>query len=601
LQGALEKRDAEELSQLLQAHEQNLLKARRQSVQWEIDAANDTLDGLNLQKAAAEYRRDHYTELLQAGLSAPETIQMVTTQVVSTLHEIESVVQLVRAVLSLVPQVGAPTAMKYGGMETSGAAAGFASASQAIAEGASAEASSAAMQATFQRRDQEWKHQIELANRDIAPLEKQIAAAGIRLDIATASLDVHDKTIDQAEEKYDFLRDKFTSFGLYTWLSAQLQKLHRQAVNSAMSIATLAQQAYLFDHPDELAPPVLEASYFEAGHSGLLAGERLLLDLYDMERRYIEANTRKFEIEQSFSLARFAPDALNSLKTTSTCMFTTPEWFFDLTYPGHYRRRIRGVRLTLPCVVGPDVNVGVTLRMTSSRVRKDRRFDSAVTVPLRGRSVIATSQAQNDSGVFDFSFRDERYLPFEGAGVDSEWTLTLPKTVRAFDYSTITDVILRISYVAEEDDGLRTVTESVTAGVINALAENGIVQTWDLRTDFPAAWNQLAAGPGSVTIDISERHVPFLLSPFSLEQATFELLTLPTDRSPELKLDPLPSDGGVKPPPAAPAAPRSDGLILLSTSPAPSDIVGSHVIDRTSDAGSVGNLVLRVVMKPKTD
>jgi hypothetical protein len=32
---------------------------------------------------------------------------------------------------------------------------------------------------------------------------------------------------------------------------------------------------------------------------------------------------------------------------------------------------------------------------------------------------IATSHAQNDSGMFELNFRDERYLPFEGAGAIS--------------------------------------------------------------------------------------------------------------------------------------------------------------------------------------
>ncbi len=41
---------------------------------------------------------------------------------------------------------------------------------------------------------------------------------------------------------------------------------------------------------------------------------------------------------------------------------------------------------------------------------------------------IATSNAQNDSGIFELSFRDERYLPFEGAGVISEWSLEMFNT-----------------------------------------------------------------------------------------------------------------------------------------------------------------------------
>lgn len=35
------------------------------------------------------------------------------------------------------------------------------------------------------------------------------------------------------------------------------------------------------------------------------------------------------------------------------------------------------------------------------------------------------SNAQNDSGVFELGFRDERYLPFEGAGCYCERSLEL--------------------------------------------------------------------------------------------------------------------------------------------------------------------------------
>jgi hypothetical protein len=43
---------------------------------------------------------------------------------------------------------------------------------------------------------------------------------------------------------------------------------------------------------------------------------------------------------------------------------------------------------------------------------------------------IAASTA-HDSGVFELNFRDERYLPFEGAGaINSTWTLDLPSQVR---------------------------------------------------------------------------------------------------------------------------------------------------------------------------
>ncbi len=68
---------------------------------------------------------------------------------------------------------------------------------------------------------------------------------------------------------------------------------------------------------------------------------------------------------------------------------------------------------------------------------------------------IAASSAQNDSGVFELSFRDERYLPFEGAGAISEWMIELSteQELRQFDYSTISDVILHLKYTARESGG----------------------------------------------------------------------------------------------------------------------------------------------------
>jgi hypothetical protein len=38
---------------------------------------------------------------------------------------------------------------------------------------------------------------------------------------------------------------------------------------------------------------------------------------------------------------------------------------------------------------------------------------------IRKRSTKSNSTAQNEAGVFELSFRDERYMPFEGLGVIS--------------------------------------------------------------------------------------------------------------------------------------------------------------------------------------
>jgi hypothetical protein len=141
------------------------------------------------------------------------------------------------------------------------------------------------------------------------------------------------------------------------------------------------------------------------------------------------------------SLALLDPLALVKLRESGRCFFSLPEEIFDLDYPGHYFRRIKSVSVTLPCIVAPYTTISCALRILKNSIRINTRGDNDYprntddaghpeddtrfvenNIPVKA---IATSSGQNDSGVFELSFRDERYLPFEGAGVISDWSLEL--------------------------------------------------------------------------------------------------------------------------------------------------------------------------------
>jgi hypothetical protein len=188
-------------------------------------------------------------------------------------------------------------------------------------------------------------------------------------------------------------------------------------------------------------------------------------------------------------------------------------------YPGHYRRRILAVRLTMPCITGPYTNVSAKLTLLGSRIRRDAVLGDAnlLEVPSGGTTSVAASTAQGDAGVFELSFRDERYMPFEGAGAVSRWRLELPSQFRPFDYQSINDVILNISYTAEEDFALRQDVESQNAAVAGSLmhflSSHSLTRVFSLRQEFSSAFNRLIqASVGTpVTFDISERHFPLFL------------------------------------------------------------------------------------------
>ncbi|VAW76139.1 hypothetical protein MNBD_GAMMA12-3772 [hydrothermal vent metagenome] len=110
-------------------------------------------------------------------------------------------------------------------------------------------------------------------------------------------------------------------------------------------------------------------------------------------------------------------------------------------------------------------------------------------------TAIAVSHGQDDSGVFELSFKDERYLPFEGAGAISRWRFELQNQFRQFDYQTINDVIVHIRYTAS--DGGETLKSAALSNletyVNNAEQQSkqqGLFRLFSLAHEFPNEWHQ---------------------------------------------------------------------------------------------------------------
>jgi hypothetical protein len=122
---------------------------------------------------------------------------------------------------------------------------------------------------------------------------------------------------------------------------------------------------------------------------------------------------------------------------------------------------------------------------------------------------IVTSGASNDSGMFELNLRDERFLPFEGAGAESTWKLELPKDYRAFDYNTISDVILHIRYTARQ--GVEpTKVKAALDNLFQQANQPGLALLFSLRHDFPTEWSAFVNGTGDFTAAIRMDYFPYI-------------------------------------------------------------------------------------------
>src|SRR6185369_10338796 len=148
----------------------------------------------------------------------------------------------------------------------------------------------------------------------------------------------------------------------------EVKGLYGQCFQFAFDTAKKAERA--LQH--ELGNP--ELAYLQYGYlsgkEGLLAGEKLYLDIKRMEMAYHDLNRREYELTKHVSLLQVNPLAVLQLRATGRATFTLPEAVFDMDGPGHYFRRIKAVGVSIPCVTGPYVSVNCRLTLLKSSIRK---------------------------------------------------------------------------------------------------------------------------------------------------------------------------------------------------------------------------------------
>jgi peptidoglycan hydrolase-like protein with peptidoglycan-binding domain len=526
---ALEKRDAEALSALRSTHEIRLLEAVGEVKRAQIEEAERTLEGLQRSQEVISARRDFYQNI--ARINPNEQAYMDNLGIAHVLNEIAQGIQASVSAAHLIPlfDVGVAgwaasplTTVSFGGQNLGSALQAAAGVIQMISNHYTHDATMASIVGGYNRRWEEWKHQENLANKELDQIAKQIAAATIRRDIAKRELEIHELQIENAKAVDEYMRSKFTNRELYDWMSSQISALYFQSYQMAYDIAKRAERTYQFER-GLTASSFIQFGYWDSLKKGLLAGERLHLDLTRLEMAYLDQNKREYEITRNISLLTLDPLALLRLRETGAAEFNLSEELFDIDYPGQYMRRIKSVSLTIPCVVGPYSGINCTLTLVSSKTRiwrepaspyAEREEDDRFVAGFPAEQSIAISHAQNDSGVFDLNFRDERYLPFECWGAISHWRIEMPRECNRFDFNTISDVVMHLKYTAR--DGGEELKRQAKLAIINPTPPRPRTGTrlFSARHEFVNEWHRFlhpdeAARGQTLTLDLKPEQFPF--------------------------------------------------------------------------------------------
>ena len=483
LLAALEKKDAEALSQLRQSQELLVLNAGTAVKKQQIEEAKQNIKQLNASMDGAIIRQNFFENIEYMSDKEIEALRLVASA--SSQETAAAILKNQASIMTVIPSIvtgvsgfgGSPHFISrvFDGSMLASVCNFIAQNMEIQAAVKNRKASMLTTKAGYERRNAEWKLQAQTAAKEVQALERQIAGAEIRLAIAELDLKNHQLQIENNKAMTEAMNNRFATEKLYNWMVNQVVGIYFKSYQMAFDLAKQAEECFNFELGT--SESIIVNSHWNSLYKGLMAGDSLLVNIRQLEKAYLERNSRSLEITKSISLAELAPDQLMALIEKGECHFNIPSSVFDMDYPNHCMRRIKNVSLSIPCVAGPhtSINCSLTLIKSTYYLKAGSQQDART---VAGGVTIATSSAQNDSGMFEVNFNDERYLPFEGMGAESEWTISLPQETNYFDRTSIADIILNISYTAEVGD----------SGNVKFKGENPYGRLFNLKSEFPDEW-----------------------------------------------------------------------------------------------------------------
>lgn len=459
-----ERRDAETLSELLQTQGAELVRqsiALQNRTISEIDADKATLE---VSLSGAQSRLDSYTSLYDEDVNTGETQAMDLALSASVLSTTATVSYTVAAGLDAIPNI---YGMAFGGSRYGSVARAVGTGIEIGAAASRTAAERLNQSETYRRRRQEWEIQRNAAQSEVNQINAQLDALAVRREGAELQKTYLETQQSQTQSQMTFLQNRFTNKALYNWLRGKLTAIYYQFYDLTVSRCLMAQKAYQWELGNEMS--FIRPGTWQGTYAGLMAGETLMLNLAQMEQRYLEKDQRKKEVTRTVCLsevyAGLASGAFtladqivtlvtagngssgtdgNGLSVTSDKQLQATLTLSDLKIGDDYPsslgkiRRIKQISVTLPALVGPYQDVRAALSFGDPKGL------------AKGCDALAVSHGMNDSGQFQLDFNDGRWLPFEGIPVDSSgvFTLSFPQADSSQKdlLLSLADIILHIRY-----------------------------------------------------------------------------------------------------------------------------------------------------------
>ncbi|EKG38138.1 Tc toxin subunit A-related protein [Pseudomonas syringae] len=432
-------------------------------------------------KHAIELRQTFYRDQVSEGKTDLESIALHCKVDAAFMETATSLPEAVKGTLDALPNV---FGMAMGGQKFSAPVSAAIGVAHALSRALAFASERLTTEAEYERRSRGWQLEVDLAAFEMATLNQQIVEQDILVKSATIAVEEAKAQHVAMQEAYVSMTTGFTIIPTYNWLVARMTTVYAPAYDAVLSMCLALEGAWRYEIGDYERPQFIRTSGWNDNFRGMLAGESLQLDVLEMEAAYLQASERRINIRKTISLRsqmEIIEDSkwLKALQELSTkpLTFSLKAADFDRNYPGHYLRQLKHVSVSFKLQSGDPgglQNLCAVLTQTGSTtlVKPDieaagllygaRKSNPNLKTNLRAQQQIALSSSLSDDGrgvgnedwLCELMFDDGRYLPFEGTGAISNWTLEFPdaEVVKQFigedKEAAVTDIQLNIVYTA---------------------------------------------------------------------------------------------------------------------------------------------------------
>lgn len=460
LLSALERRDSEQLTQLLQTQQISVLNQQQDIAQKNLDSLSASLTSLNTSLASAQIRKHHYTHLIDGNLSAQEQAGLTLRTTARGLTIASQGLTIAGGALSALPNT---FGLANGGGDFGAPirAAGLIMQAAATADEQSAVISD--ISAGYLRRSEEWRLQCDLADKDVEQMNAQIDSLKAQIAMQQKQMLLIETESANAQAVYDLQSSRFTGQALYNWMVSRLSGLYYQLYDATVPVCLQARNALRREFGNDKADGLFRGAVWNDLYQGLLAGEGLTTELQKLNNVWLQHSALGLEATRTVSLAALRGEESGSLSTVIgklllgtedgaslgklqlksgvfSAVLDLSKLGLDSAYNDTTRRRfIKSISVTLPTLLGPYQDIEAT---------------------LSGSGQMATlSHGMQDAGRFVTNFDDSRFLPFEGMelkkDVANPLTLSIFNVKGAYEavpnqraiVENLSDIVFHIHYI----------------------------------------------------------------------------------------------------------------------------------------------------------